>query len=443
MSSSTAPQDPELLLDRWTPEGIRLGLDRPRRLLQALGDPQADLRVILVTGTDGKGSTAAVLSSILQAAGLRVGRFTSPALERVEEQISVGEALTPKSPLPEGEGALRQERPVASEELVALLERVEAAAYDALGGPPTPFEALTAAAYLHFTESGVEWAVVEAGMGGARDATNVADPELAVVTSVSLEHRKFLGDTLDEIAREKAGGFRPGRPAVVFEALPALVEAAEDLGAPLHAVDRDTTWQATPDGADPFRGQRVELRTPVHTYDLFLPLAGAHQARNLALAVRAAELLGWADPEQVRTGVAAVTWPGRLEAIDLPDGPRVVLDAAHDPAATQALAQFLDSLDAPWDLLFGVLQDKEADRMLPPLAERAQRVVLTRPPGPRGRDPQELTDLLPPESTAEVVPDPAHALDALLQGPRTSLRVVTGSIVLVGAIRGLLRAETA
>lgn len=423
---------PKTLLESWASEGIRLGLERPRKLLAALGNPQERFRVVLITGTDGKGSTAAILAAILRAAGRSVGRFTSPELERVEEQISIGEALTPKTPLPEGEGAFR---PISPEDLVALLERIETAAHDALGGPPTPFEALTAAAYLHFAQRGVDWAVVEAGMGGARDATNVADPELAIVTSVSLEHRRFLGDTLEEIAREKAGGFRPGKPAVAFEALPALVEVAESVGATLHGVDRDTSFRATPDATDPFRGQRVELETPVRRYDLFLPLAGEHQARNLALAVRAVEILELASPGEIASGVAATSWPGRLEAVDFPEGPRVVLDAAHDPAAVQALVRFLDGLATPWDLLFGVLQDKEAERMLPPLARRAERVVLTRPPGPRGRDPGELVDLLRGGPTPEVIPDPARALEVLLQGPREGLRVVTGSVVLVGWVR--------
>lgn len=411
--------DPRTLLSRWSREGIRLGLERPRELLATLGDPQSRLRVVLVTGTDGKGSTATLLASILRATGLRTGIFTSPELESVEEQIQI-------------DGT-----PVSTRALTDLFERVEQAALKALDGPPTPFEALTAAAYLHFAERGAELAVVEAGMGGARDATNVADPRLAIVTSVSLEHRRFLGNTLEEIAREKAGGFRPGRPAVVYRALPAFVEAAKTRGARLHVASREMSWRTVADDADPFRGQRVELATPVRKYDLFLPLAGEHQARNLALAVRAAELLGHAEPRAVAAGVAGASWPGRLEAVDLPRGPRVVLDAAHGPAAVQALARFLDALDTPWDLLFGVLSDKEVEAMLPPLAERAQRILLTRPPAPRGRDPAELRDLV--EKVPEVVPDPGQALEALVRGPREHLRVVTGSIVLVGAARGWLR----
>lgn len=420
---------------------IRLGLDRPRRLLAALGDPQRRFPGVLVAGTNGKGSTARILESVVRAGGYRTGLFTSPALERPEDQIEIaGRAL-------------------GEERLTALLARAADAGRRVLGGEPTPFEALTAAAFLAFAEAEVELAVVEVGMGGARDATNVLEPEVAILTTVGLEHRRYLGDTRAAIAREKAGIFRRGRPALVGPSLlPApkgdpeaagvaavLAEVAETVGAELHAVGEEVTVHAERAAEAVPGASRVTLTTPEHSYTLAFPLAGAHQLDNLALGVRAAEELarsGWArlDPAAVERGVAACRVPGRLETIPLPEGRRLLLDAAHDPQAVEALVAYLDAEGLAFDLLFGALDDKDAARMVPPLAERAGRVTLTRPPDPRGRDPRELLELMPPSrrQEARVVEDAQEALDAALAAlPDGGCLLVTGSVVLVGAVRGL------
>jgi len=432
------------LLERLRPQGIRLGLERPRRLLAALGEPQTRFPSVLIAGTNGKGSTAAFLDAVVRAGGYFTGRFTSPALEMEEDQIHLGGT------------------PITAGQLDRLLRRVVAVSAGALGGDPTPFEALTAAAYLAFAEAEVDLAVVECGMGGARDATNVANPVIAVLTTVALEHRSFLGDTTELIAREKAGIFRSGRPAVVGRLDPethrVVAREAEARDAELHRVEDQVELSVVrTDGDADFPIRRVELTTPVRSYRLEPAPAGEHQAWNLALAVRTAELLarqsngdgegddtwGRLDADAVTEGIAACRIPGRLEWVEVAGGRRVLLDVAHNPQAVAALKTYLHSAlrtrrGAGWDLLFGVLEDKDVAAMLPPLAAIARRVVLTRPSDPRGRDPGELVDLLPAGREAEVLPVPAAALARVLRCGTGNV-LVCGSVVLVGEVRRELR----
>ncbi|HEX2252218.1 MAG TPA: Mur ligase family protein [Thermoanaerobaculia bacterium] len=440
--------------------GVHLGLERIRALLAALGDPQRGLPTVLVGGTNGKGSTASLLAGIAGAAGHRTGLYTSPHLESVEERVRV-------------DGV-----PLPGDELGALALEVVAAG-DRLPEPPTWFEATTALALVALRRRDVELAVLEVGLGGRLDATNAAEPLLSVITPLSLEHREHLGSTLSAIAREKAGILRPGRPAVVWadppEAAAALEAAARAAGARLHRADREVEIESiaplagtAPPGlpaagasrsprpgeppAGPWSGQHLVLATPEGRYALDVPLLGRHQAVNAALAIRAAELLavdGWRlDAAAIAQAAARWHWPGRLEVVALPPGAparRVLLDAAHNPGSAQALAAFLaappEPFPAPPVLLFGVLADKEAGAMLPPLAALAGPVILTRPPTDRGRDPHELLPLLPGRG-ARVEPDPSSALDRALAAAGTrGTVVICGSIYLVGASRRELRSR--
>ncbi|MEA2560827.1 MAG: dihydrofolate synthase / folylpolyglutamate synthase [Acidobacteriota bacterium] len=360
-----------------------------------------------MAGSNGKGSTSALLAAMASAAGLKTGLYTSPHLESVEERLRIdGRAIDP-------------------EELGALLERI----VEAAGTPPTYFEAVTAAAFLWFSERQVDLGVIEVGMGGRLDATNVCEPELSLITSISLEHREHLGDTLAAIAREKAGTFRPGRPALVWLEDPEPSEAvrtvAAELGTDLRfAPELVKILEVTPG--------RVRLATPRGEHDLELTLPGAHQARNLGLAVLAAETLGFSR-EAIAEGARSCRWPGRLERVELPGDRQVLLDAAHNPEGAAALAAFLDG---PFDLLFGALGDKDVSEMLGPLAKQARRIVLTTPASDRARPPEELAALLPGRDV-EVVPDLGQALDKALQ-PGVRL-VVCGSIYLIGEVRKRLR----
>ena len=396
---------------------------------------------MLVAGTNGKGSTAALVAAAGTAAGYRTGLYTSPHLEDVEERVRLDGAR------------------IAGEELGALVLETIAAAGRALPSPPTYFEALTAAALLHFRRREVELAVLEVGLGGRLDATNAADPAVSAIAPVSLEHREVLGDSLAAIAREKAGVMRSGRPTAAWAADPevaaALAAAAAAAGAVLVRADREVRIvSAAPLPDRPWGGQRLVLVSPAGRLELAVPLLGPHQAVNAALAARTAELLaadGWPrlGPEALVRAASRWRWPARLEAVELPPGApcrRVLLDAAHNPAAAAALAAFLAAppspLLAPPAVLFGVLADKDAAAMLATLAPRASRLVLTAPPSPRARPPESLLPLVPAGTPAEAVPDTAAALDRVLDAAGETgadTLVVCGSIYLAGAIRRLLR----
>jgi dihydrofolate synthase/folylpolyglutamate synthase len=405
--------------------GIKLGLDAIRTLLGALGEPQRRYPVVLVAGTNGKGSTSALLDAIACHAGLRVGLYTSPHLESPRERVRVDGRAVPADELSD-----------------AVLASV-AAAERALPSPPTYFEAMTAAACRVFAARGVDLAVLEVGMGGRLDATNACDPVLSVITPIGLDHQQYLGTTLAEIAREKAGILRARTSAAIWTPAPdadaALVAAGAAVGADLERVH--ATTRARTLGARGLAGQTLAVETPNERYELETHLLGAHQLGNVALAVRCAELLraqGFAmSHAAIERGVRSARWPGRLEPVRLGDGRTVLFDGAHNPDGVTALATFLETLDQPFDLLFGALADKDLERMLPPLARKAREVTLTTVPSPRTAAAAELAHLLGVRPAAVEEDPPAALARALRPGP-TELLVVCGSLYLVGALRAEL-----
>jgi dihydrofolate synthase/folylpolyglutamate synthase len=408
--------------------GIRLGLGNLRGLLGAMGNPERDLKAVLVAGTNGKGSTSALLAEIAAAAGYRVGHYTSPHLERVEERIRVdGRTIDPA-------------------DLALLLNRIVESSERMHEEAPTYFEAMTVAAFLELKRRQVDLAVLEVGMGGRLDATNVVEPLLSIVTSIAFDHREWLGSTLGAIAREKAGIFRRSAPAVLSpqqpEADQALAEEAARRGTPVVAVGKRLRRLAIRgQGLD---GLELELATETRGYVLRTALAGEHQAANVATALVAAEELaghgfGEIDEEAITAGVERCRWPGRLESVVLPGGKgTVVLDAAHNPAGCEALARFLASLGRPYRLMFGALTDKELGAMLPPLAAGATDVVLTCPVSPRAADPAALAALVPVGMHLMIDPNPEIAFARAL-ADEPPLLVACGSIYLVGALRRILR----
>jgi dihydrofolate synthase/folylpolyglutamate synthase len=419
----TRENSPDRLLDPLVGLGIRLGLDGTRQLLARLGSPERRLRAVLVAGTNGKGSTAATLASIGRAAGIRAGLYTSPHLESVEERIRIDGCA------------------IDSKRLAEALEVVLAAARET-GPPPTYFEALTVACFWLFERAGVELAILEVGLGGRLDTTNLSEPVLSIVTSIGLDHMEYLGTTLEQIAREKAGILRAGAPALIGSlpepARGAVGEVAAQLGTELHELA--TEVRMLDRRSLGWRGQVVQLETARERYRLQTVLLGEHQARNLALAVRASELLadaGWSglDRRAIEEGVARARWPGRLELVPVDERRRVVLDGAHNRQGVESLAKSLVELSAEYDLIFGAMREKEIEFMLPPLVRDAHRVWLTTAPGERGL---AAADLLPWAPAAEVFPEPEEALDrALASSARTVL--ITGSLYLVGQLRAALR----
>ncbi|MSO79847.1 MAG: bifunctional folylpolyglutamate synthase/dihydrofolate synthase, partial [Acidimicrobiia bacterium] len=403
-------------------------LDRMFELTQLLGSPQIEYPLIHLTGTNGKTSAARIASALLVAHGLSVGATTSPNLERVNERITWnGEDI--------------------DDETLAELLTVIADVEPHLAAVPSYFEILTALAFRFFADVAVEAAVVEVGLGGRWDATNVADGRVVVVTNVSIDHVEYLGRTRAGIAAEKSGIVKPGAALVLGETDPELFpifEAREP--SELFLRDRDFGVVAN-DLA--LGGRLVSLFTPAARYDeVFLALHGAHQADNAVAAITAVEcFLGRAlDIDLVREVLGSVTSPGRLEVLG--HDPLVLLDGAHNVAGARALAAALAEgfPSTPRTLVVGLLREKDPSEMLEALGvTAAARLVCCRPPSPRARPPEELADaaaeLGMERDRIEVVDAVDDALARAFELTAASDQiVVTGSLYVVGAARSALRA---
>jgi dihydrofolate synthase / folylpolyglutamate synthase len=408
-------------------------LDRIRALVGLLGDPQQAYPVVHVTGTNGKTSASRLVASLLEARGLTVGLFTSPHLSRVNERVA------------------RNGEPISDDDLADALGRIEAVEL-LLDDSPSFFEIVTAAAFDWFADVAVDVAVVEVGLGGLWDATNVADATVAVVSNVDVDHVEYLGPTREGIAREKAGIVKPGSILVLGETDPELAPVFE--ATPYDAVLRRDVDFGVRSTRLAHGGRVVSLFTPGGEHpDLYLPLHGAHQADNAALALAAAEAFfgGQAlDDEVVADGFATVKVPGRLEVVGR--SPLVLLDGAHNPHGAAALARALDEAfvvvpdrrtgaAGGRTYVFGVLASHEPAGMLEALAVGPDdRVVACRPPSPRALDPRQVAAAARarglPAAAIEVVPDVADAVDRAIAvaGPEGQV-VVTGSLYVVGAAR--------
>jgi dihydrofolate synthase/folylpolyglutamate synthase len=397
---------------------VRWGLGRTERLLAAVGDPHRSFHSLHVGGTNGKGSVSATLASVLRGSGHRVGLYTSPHLCSFRERIQIA-----------GE-------PVSEEALVRAARRLWPA-IQAEGA--SFFEATTALAFLIFADAGVDVAVVEVGLGGRLDSTNVLTPDVVVLTNVALDHTESLGETRAAIAREKAGIIKPGVPVLTGEgegeALEVFRARAHEVGARLYDFD-PTALGAVEVGSD---GTRFTLRTRRWgALSLHTPLIGAHQARNTALAVEALEHLPEAfvpEREALVRGVAEVRWPGRLQW-EQRGGQSWIFDVAHNPAGVEALVAALEKLSVPRPVVavVGILSDKDWAAMLPALLGLADRLILTIPPtAPPGRrwDPAGALALLP-EGRGVVVEDFDAALEVARREAGEGAVVVTGSFHTVG-----------
>jgi dihydrofolate synthase/folylpolyglutamate synthase len=416
------PDDPGTWLFSRTTGGIRFGLERTEALLAGAGDPHRRFRALHVAGTNGKGSVSALCEAALRAAhpSRTVGMYSSPHLVSFAERIRIHGKPIAVDLLAEAEARLRPE-----------VERLDA----------TFFEATTALAFLCFAEAGVELAVVEVGLGGRLDSTNVVDPLATAVTNVARDHTEYLGESLEEIAGEKAGIFKPGVPAVIGETAPGprevLRRRAAEVGAPLVEVDAE---RAISDLQVDLDGTRFLLHSERWgSRPLRIPLVGAHQARNAALA---AELLA-VLPEEVRpswaaveAGFAQVRWPGRMQVVRQ-RGATWIFDVAHNPAGVAALTAALDSIDLPRPvvLIAAILSDKEWDEMLPPLLARADAAILTvadSAPEARRWDPEHVSRSLEAPIPIRVIPSLSDALmRAETLAPYGTL-LVTGSVHTVG-----------
>lgn len=402
--------------------GIKLGLSTIRQILSELGNPQDGYRCIHVAGTNGKGSVASFLASILKTAGFKVGLYTSPHLVKFNERICINN------------------RQISDEDVVGAYRAVT----DARGKDrePTFFEYTTAMALYEFGRKAVDWAVIETGMGGRLDATNVLQPVVSIVTNVSLEHQNYLGKTLADIAGEKAGIIKPNTPAVTAVSQPSAIAVMEnraaELAAPLYRYKKDFKTRRTSGGAFSYSGLD-------HVWQgITTSLTGGYQVENAALALSACELLirngislSFAD---IQTGLHNTRWPGRLEVVA--EHPKIILDGAHNLNASKELGKYLrtELKGRKITLIIGILEDKPYTAILENLLPACSRVILTSPRIDRALP----VDILYPVAASLIkevhkIPDVTRAITFATENAHPDEVIcVAGSLYVVGEAKAFL-----
>jgi dihydrofolate synthase / folylpolyglutamate synthase len=428
--------------------GIKFGLQNINRLLTALHNPHKSFLTVHVGGTNGKGSTSAMIASVLRTSGLTVGLFTSPHLISFTERIRVnGKEIT-------------------GNDVISLAAEIR----DVVSGldefSPTFFEVVTAISMLHFKSNEIDIAVMEVGMGGRLDATNIIVPEVSVITNIGYDHKEFLGDTLREIAREKAGIIKEDIPVVAAyqdrEVLDVLEMTAYEKHADLYLYGRDFSPLLKSENVS---GLCFDYRDSdsFAIHDLILPLTGQHQMQNASLAIKAARIVldnlrasGSSGHEEdtsksIKDGIAAVKWQGRLEYIQ--ENPPILIDAAHNPAAADALARalkrnFLETYKKII-IILGIMADKDIKGIMEPLLPLASEVILTAPSYSRAASPEHLADIAHSLGFSEVQIAPT-VKDAVEMGMKTCLRdeddgsgklpliLITGSFYTIGEAKEML-----
>jgi dihydrofolate synthase/folylpolyglutamate synthase len=395
---------------RWF--GAKFGLENSFKLAGLAGDPQQRLRFIHVAGTNGKGSTCAMLESIYRAAGLRVGLFTSPHLVSFRERIQVNRRL------------------ISETDVVRLVDELRPGlASFPREQHPTFFEVVTILALRYFVEQHCELVIWETGLGGRLDATNIVTPLATVITNINIEHSEWLGDTVEKIASEKAGIIKPGVPVLTGarpgEGLEVIAATAREKNAPLTVID--------------------PARLPEALFDkIELPLHGPHQRANAAIAVATVKSLTERIPvsdNAVKQGLATVYWPGRMQRVQRPSGQIILLDGAHNPAGADALRAALEeerSTVRP-ALIFGVFRDKDSASMCRSLAPLSGRIVLTPVHNERSEDPANLVSACRAASPGTAVETCASLAEALEQTAREKFVVIAGSLYLIGEAMELLQ----
>lgn len=403
--------------------GIILGLETIRKMLEGLGNPQEHFKSIHIAGTNGKGSVASALASILHAAGYKVGLYTSPHLVKFNERICVNN------------------HPISDEDVVTAYEAVKNAGYG--DREPTFFEYATAMGFYEFARQNVDWAVIETGMGGRMDATNVVKPAISVITNISLEHRSYLGDSLAQIAGEKGGIIKHGVPVVTGarqkNVISVFEEIAEKKSAPLYRFGDDFRVRRDKSGTFTYFGFENTWRA------MRTGLWGNHQVDNAALVLATCEILnkGKADIplQSMKDGLEQNRWPGRLEVVSA--SPFVLLDGAHNLVAAQNLGNFLsDELgNRNITLVVGILDDKPYEAMLKSLLPACQKVILTRPVIGRALPPETLQPVAK-EFTEDIkiIPNVEDAVKYAIDtaGPDDAI-CIAGSLYVVGEAKTAIK----
>ena len=426
-----------LVAELHTPPGQprrKFDLNEMRVLTAALGSPERKFPSVLIAGTNGKGSTSATLASILTSAGYRTGLYTSPHLSKVNERVRI------------------DREDISDDDFAALYFRVDDCARrlvneGALQNHPSFFEIMTALAFLTFAEEQVDIAVLEVGMGGRLDATNIVEPLVSVITDISLDHTEWLGPTIGAITREKAGVLRPGGVLVTLPQRPEANQAIGEVATELRV--RGVNAAAYVPGRDDVeKGSGYTLTVLGDTIQVGSPLAGAHQQRNTALAIAVAvELRNHhsynISSRAIEEGIRLTRWPGRMERLSSPGRSDVLLDVAHNPAGAWALRSALSHLDPEprsMTAIYGSLADKPIEDIARILFPLFDKVVLTEVDSPRRAPLSTMIAAAEPTGvTVLTADDVRQALEqAFALSPIDGLIVVTGSVYLVGAIRSLL-----
>ena len=418
-------------LDKIQNLGIKFGLDNVRTILSSFKDPHKKYPSVLVAGTNGKGSVCAMLTQILTLHDLRAGLFTSPHLVKPEERIRIGNRLIPSQDFCRILTALK----ARIEELIASKKLLT---------PPTYFELFTCLALIYFEKQKVDVAVLEVGMGGRFDATNVVEPRVSVITTISGEHQKFLGESLNQIAYEKAGIVKPGVPVVCGVDEPGAYETikkrAEEIKAPFHGVfHRKDSFSV--------RNTKKEYsfiyRSDGERYVFSPSLQGEHQGRNAAVVIAACEQLstGWKrlEKDKIIEGIEETKWEGRLEEVSRE--PLIILDGAHNLEGALALKKYAeDSLPSPLIFLFAVMRDKEIEKIADILFPLAEKVILTRFPYFKAASPDDIeTKTSGYQDRIIKEPDPRKALKlAVHRAGANGCVVAAGSLFLVGEIKKII-----
>lgn len=409
--------------------GMNLGLERIQHLMDLLGNPQDDLNVIHVAGTNGKGSVCAMLSSILQSAGYKVGLFTSPHLVSFTERITINDEQMPE------------------DRMLSLVKRIRPHVEEFEKDPdlehPTFFEFVTAMAFIYFCEEKVDWAVLEVGLGGRLDATNIVTPKTSIITNVDFDHTHVLGTELDVIAQEKAGIIKPGVPVVTSieddSLLKALREKCEDKSSELHILKNFagyTLKQATLDNqVFDVNGMNDEY------HDLKLSLLGKHQLTNALAAIKTVELLKdrglEVTKEHIKKGLESTKWPGRFEIIC--KEPMVVLDCAHNPGGMRSFRSTLEELLGEMDivLVIGTMRDKDIPSMIGEIAPIAKRVIITKSKLERAADPVVLKDEISKYCDDIIIKENiSEAVNYAVESAKKNEAVcIAGSIFIIGEVK--------
>lgn len=395
--------------------GAKFGLERMQILLAALGNPERGQHFVHVAGTNGKGSTCAMISSALRCSGRSTGLFISPHLMEPTERIQVNGV------------------PISAEEFASAFEAVHIAAErlireDQIDAHPSYFETVTAMALLYLRDR-CDISVIEVGLGGRLDATNVITPELTVITPVSFDHESFLGNTIESIASEKAGILKPGVPLVLAPQTPqaeaVILSRAAELSCPVDRIADTAVHDVIVDA----HGSRFQM----NGLEYRCPLAGRHQVINAATAVQACQLLGL-DHAGIDRGLRETVWPGRLEYVR--HAPDFVLDGAHNPAGAEALASYIKEFCSgrPVWIVCGAMRDKAIEEVTTQLFPLADHLILTAPDFPRALRPEALAEVTDhPHCT--IAPDSTHAIEAAERAPANATVFFTGSLYLVGEVR--------